>query len=109
MDTFKRRSPYRPLVGTEIRLVKLLPRCQLEDPILCGLDYAPLVPALATRLSISHFAWGNPADTVLIYLNGQECLVTRNLCRGLQYLRLTDEPRTLWTDSICVNQRDMRE
>lgn len=67
----------------------------------------------APRLRLGYedlwFTWSNPVDTVLIYLNGQECPVTRNPCQGPQYLRLTSEPETLWIDRICVNKRDMRE
>lgn len=36
-------------------------------------------------------------------------VITRNLWEALQALRLTDAPRYLWFDAICINQRDIHE
>jgi hypothetical protein len=40
----------------------------------------------------------------LITCNGEPLPVTANLFYALTYLRLPDQPRTLWVDAICINQ-----
>jgi hypothetical protein len=36
-------------------------------------------------------------------------LIGKNLDSALRYLRLSDLPRVLWIDGICINQNDMEE
>ncbi|KAF3770551.1 HET-domain-containing protein, partial [Cryphonectria parasitica EP155] len=44
-----------------------------------------------------------------ITINGKTLAITTNLKEALWQARLTDRPRALWTDSVCINQRDEAE
>jgi hypothetical protein len=35
--------------------------------------------------------------------------VTKNLATALLYLRLSDRPRVLWIDAICIDQQNLPE
>lgn len=79
-----------------------------EEPI-CGqlrvvcLDDNPSHSALS-------YAWGNPLVSRQIACGIDESLsVTANCYDALQQLRLSFRTRTLWIDSICVNQANEEE
>lgn len=62
------------------------------------------------------YAWGsidNPASILVERLDGEhtdiDLLIPQNLALALRYLRFKDRTRTLWADSICINQRDLLE
>ncbi|KAI1119903.1 heterokaryon incompatibility protein-domain-containing protein [Nemania abortiva] len=59
------------------------------------------------------WCWGlEPADwAVQIEENGKtyKIRVRRELALALKYLRLPNQPRTLWIDAICINQDDHEE
>jgi Heterokaryon incompatibility protein (HET) len=55
------------------------------------------------------YAWGDEADTIPIYVNGQEVLVTRNLCTALEHICKEEEELIIWVDAICINQCDDKE
>jgi len=91
----------------EIRLLELLP--VVDDTQVCGrlikqsLDQSPVYDALS-------YTWGDPTQTVSITIDGDPAFqVTANLGRALQYLRLEQDVRTIWIDSICINQKDVKE
>ena len=44
-----------------------------------------------------------------ILVDGAVCDVTGNLVRALRRLRLTESPRNLWVDAICIDQQNMEE
>lgn len=63
------------------------------------------------------YAWGDPRDTVLISVNGQSVLVTRNLQSALRHIQKVqaentyegkreDKPFYIWADALCINQDD---
>lgn len=45
----------------------------------------------------------------LIECNGTALEVQQDLATALRWLRLTDSPRLLWVDAICINQTDEAE
>lgn len=55
------------------------------------------------------YTWGDPNDRTQIYLDDQPFSVTVNLKSALRCLRLPDKDRVLWTDSICINQKNVSE
>uniref|UniRef100_A0A4E9DDL1 Heterokaryon incompatibility domain-containing protein n=1 Tax=Gibberella zeae TaxID=5518 RepID=A0A4E9DDL1_GIBZA len=54
------------------------------------------------------YTWGDEPASVRILLNGKELLVRPNLAYALAALR-TSEPRVLWVDALCINQKDTME
>lgn len=102
-------SIYRPLdeARHEIRLFELLPSSDFQDPIHGHLRYAFLEDG--PDYEALSYAWGKPAFTETISLNGQPIHITVNLGVALSHLRLTDKSRTLWVDALCINQADLNE
>jgi hypothetical protein len=99
---------YQPLQTTpqEFRLVLIQPG-SFASPISCTLQHAylqdnPSFEALS-------YVWGDPKDTVPIFLDNHIFCVTRNLESALRHLRWDDAPRTFWIDAICIDQRNVRE
>ena len=99
---------YQPLQSTphEFRLVLIQPG-SFSDPIKCTLQHAYLQDNPSFE-AISYL-WGDPKDTVPIFLNSHPFSVTRNLESALRHLRWEDAPRTFWIDAICIDQRNVRE
>jgi hypothetical protein len=111
--SLSRPYQYLPLneAKQEIRLVTLLPG-EFQSDI-----HVSLTTVRATKHDIPDFeslsyAWGSAEDpqTIFIGVSGQETLsVTRNMREALPYLRDAKNPRVLWIDAICVNQKDLEE
>ncbi|KAI0423983.1 heterokaryon incompatibility protein-domain-containing protein [Xylaria sp. FL1042] len=63
------------------------------------------------------YVWGSEKDPAVIHVGGmspdhracRELKVTRNLEEALRYLRYKHGIRTMWIDSICINQADKAE
>lgn len=90
----------------EIRLLILLPGAP-GDEVYCGLRHAEISVALEfTALS---YTWGDQKHTKTISIDGDQFEVTNNLFDALQYMRHTEELRTLWIDAVCINQDDLEE
>ncbi|RFU28429.1 hypothetical protein B7463_g7909, partial [Scytalidium lignicola] len=91
----------------EYRLLRLKPalgavQCQL---IHATLDHIVKYEALS-------YTWGDPNDlhSEPIMLNNRPYQVTRNLHAALCALREgQEEPRMLWIDALCINQKDLAE
>ncbi|KEY66238.1 hypothetical protein S7711_09264 [Stachybotrys chartarum IBT 7711] len=101
------RYIYGPLRWPDsVRLINLLPgdpgsrvQCELFTT---RLRRAPPYRALS-------YCWGGISYTQSISCNGQEFEITANLHDALRRLRQPHEPRTLFVDAICINQRDYAE
>ncbi|KAH8164877.1 hypothetical protein CIB48_g3372 [Xylaria polymorpha] len=104
--------PYRRLIGSDIRLLNILPG---DGDLKCVLHEMPLTEEqMFYALS---YVWGNECDTEEILLDGQAFKVSRNLYEALQQLR--EQPGSpvkighpdeyFWIDAICLNQEDMEE
>ncbi|KAK0727530.1 heterokaryon incompatibility protein-domain-containing protein [Lasiosphaeria miniovina] len=59
--------------------------------------------------SFSLAATGNDEKNQRILCNGERVRITANLRAALSRFRKPDQPRTLWADSICINQEDVGE
>lgn len=78
-----------------------------QDPLECSLhtsfmDGAPHYEAIS-------YVWGTDVLNQPVVCDGKTLFVTPNLSQVLRRLRLRDAPRTLWADSICINQGDLKE
>ncbi|KAL2203445.1 hypothetical protein CC79DRAFT_1279122, partial [Sarocladium strictum] len=90
----------------DIRLLDILPG-RSGEPLcislrIVNLDTRPDYEALS-------YVWGDPTITRNLRCNGNDIHVTTNLHDALTQLRLTDRPRTLWADALCINQADLDE
>lgn len=55
------------------------------------------------------WAWKSEEQRTTIDVNGQTVTVSNSLLEALRGIRRETESRTLWIDSICVNQNDKEE
>ncbi|KAK4204702.1 heterokaryon incompatibility protein-domain-containing protein [Triangularia verruculosa] len=101
---------YTPLPDstTNIRLLHLLPGSR-QQGIECTLQAVPLASVTDQYEALS-YVWGDDASlTTPIQVNGGTAQIGKNLQKALLNLRLTDGPRVLWVDAICINQQDLDE
>src|SRR5271170_2780815 len=90
----------------QIRIATIQPGCE-SDPISCTLDINGLFTAPA--FEALSYAWGQEKNMQTIKLQGTDWEVTPNLYAALRALRKTSEPRRMWIDAICINQRNNQE
>ncbi|KAF2649100.1 HET-domain-containing protein [Lophiostoma macrostomum CBS 122681] len=93
--------------GNSIRLLTLLPGegSLLKATLSCAnLSSSPTYEALS-------YVWGamETEASYSIELESTEMEITPNLYHALQSLRLKEEPRVLWVDSLCINQKDNKD
>lgn len=55
------------------------------------------------------YTWGDQYLRYSITCNGVPFSVGENLFNALHHLRLSDKPRWIWADAICINQEDIAE
>lgn len=112
MQAFLGTFDYRPLKGSEIRLVHINREAK-DGSILCTLEHALL--ADNPKFFALSYVWGNPNDTSPIHVDKQEFPVTRNLYEALCHLRDrtcgedADRKVPFWIDAISINQKDLSE
>jgi hypothetical protein len=107
------KYPGLPLnLEDEFRLVEILPG-ERDDAVCCRLFTArvrdnPKYEALS-------YTRGSPDDKQLVECKGGagdqvgHLFVTQNCAAALRRLRLIDSPRTVWIDSICIDQTEVTE
>lgn len=98
---------YQDLGTRQIRLLVLRPDPTLKGEIICTLqtvsiDSLPIYEALS-------YAWGENPPLHRIRCNGHEVPVGENLFHALRELRHGTEPRLLWIDAICIDQKNVKE
>lgn len=104
---FRREYQYSALPqGSVFRYLVLKPG-QGDDTLECSihihtLDEPPDYEAVS-------YVWGPPTQNQIILCDGQVLKITQSLSNVLKRLRLRSEPRALWADSICINQKDLNE
>ena len=95
---------------TSIRLIRLLAGAR-NDKIRCEIDIADIENDLAYE-AVS-YVWGasehKPSIQLCCERGGSELEIPKNLERALRRFRHPTSTRTLWTDSICINQSDLHE
>lgn len=90
-----------------IRLLKLLPSDDFGSSLCCELFHEDLENSVPYE-ALS-YTWGDDPETVDVLVNGCFFPVTVNLDAALRALRLSDKPRNLWVDAICINQKNIEE
>ncbi|KAI1504978.1 hypothetical protein F5X99DRAFT_405613 [Biscogniauxia marginata] len=91
---------------TCIRLLELLPG-KRDEPVRCMLAETEL-NEIRSYEALS-YVWGDPNDTITVFINNAAFKITRNLHSALLRLRDSTSNRTLWVDAICINQTDLTE
>jgi len=113
-DQVAKRITYRysslpPKQGT-IRLLCLLPNKDMTASIQCRLFNYSLESGQGNHLyEALSYVWGDPKDTVPIFIGRQSFNVTKNLHSALLHLRNHSRERILWVDAICINQANDKE
>lgn len=97
---------YNPLRPGEIRLIDIFPSRERSAPIRAILKNQLL--QYATFEAISRAVEGEE-QRATIDVNGQPVKVSDKLLEALRDTRRETESRTLWVDSICINQNDRKE
>lgn len=90
----------------EIRLLELYPGTP-GDEISCEVRHVRL-PDCPDYDTIS-YVWGDIADRRTIYTDGAQISVPASTVAALRAARLTDTPRMLWIDAICIDQNNLEE
>ncbi len=98
--------PYSRLQAGEIRIVMLLPG-HSEATVQCKL-LVRSINASEDYESLS-YVWNRHKHMESINVNDQSIEVDSNLACALKDLRYFDRPRSLWVESLCVNQEDIEE
>ncbi|RYP30205.1 hypothetical protein DL767_006352 [Monosporascus sp. MG133] len=112
---------YRPLEGTEIRLLHLLPPTKLHqavsEEIECKLIHVQL--GKAGDYEALSYAWGpddrqheiciKPGWKDLLDSKRHIIKVTASLSAALRSLRFASATRILWIDQICIDQANVPE
>ncbi len=105
-------SPYggRRLGDDSIRLVRIQPATNDDDPLFCGL----IEVAFSSRPQFGalSYRWGTDEASDTITLNGCPFMVRRNLHDALVFLRSRHDGNALelfWIDAVCINQDDVAE
>ncbi|CAN9157232.1 unnamed protein product [Alternaria alternata] len=99
---------YEPLPqGEFIRVLKLQPG-KAEDDIECSLEIIDIGTSKDSYEAIS-YVWGDSNHTVEVWCNGLQVPVTASLANALYNFRHSSEPRLLWADALCINQKDDQE
>ena len=109
MSGLSQKSPHHDPLDTakhEIRLLTIAPGA-MDDDISCDLSIHSLDEELSFE-TIS-YVWGDKQQRHHIYLHGDRVDITKNLFDVLRALRLSDRPRTLWADGLCIDQLNDEE
>lgn len=69
----------------------------------------PLSPGEVSPYESISYAWGDHNNTSIVTLDDQKCQVTRNVELFMRYIRLSEGPRVIWVDALCINQMDNKE
>lgn len=89
-----------------IRVLQLLPSL-FAGPLRCRLSEVSMIDP--PRYEALSYAWGSPEAKEEIICGNRTIYVTENCAHALRRLRRRHVPRTLWIDSICIDQKSPRE
>ncbi|KAI1868353.1 hypothetical protein JX265_007176 [Neoarthrinium moseri] len=100
---------YEPLEKNCIRVVDLQPAQTSVEQLRCRFVNVDLDKDDIPYECIS-YTWGAPDFDHAVSIISKETpcniRITENLADALRRFRLTDRPRRLWADAICINQED---
>jgi hypothetical protein len=101
---------YKPLdrERKQIRLLTVQPGSG-DDMLSCTLATAYLDTSTSPRYETISYVCGDQKIKAPINLHGSEVEVPATSEAALRRMRRKDRPRTLWIDSICINEADVLE
>lgn len=92
-----------------IRTLTLLPAKDPQEPLRCELKEIPFKNGCKARYEAVSYAWGAPSLDNFVLCHGKRLPITENCEAALKRLRKPSKTRTLWVDSICIDQSSMVE
>jgi len=104
----EQRYVHLPLQGSRsIRVVHLEPAPLSTSPLSCTLKEVSF-DILPEYIALS-YSWDAQTPSCPITCHGRTLYVTPNCVSALQHLRDEHDVRTLWIDSICIDQTSLEE
>jgi hypothetical protein len=118
-----RKSLYTRLQYDEIRVLTVWPSEDFVSPLECTLQTRSLVASdTFNKFDALSYYWGSVNDLEYVLVHGSdngapipscEVPVTKSLTSALREFRkratTAGEPLEMWTDALCINQRDAKE
>jgi hypothetical protein len=104
MEQFVYRPPSR---DNGIRILRLKPATSFEAPLHGSLIDGHL--SRWTRYEALSYVWGAPTGDRRLICDGSELLITSNCELALRHLRLKWKSRSLWVDSVCIDQKSISD
>ena len=100
-------GPYHAIPDNRSIRYMVLEPGKNDEPLVCSLHISRLrkIPYFE---AIS-YVWGSDDRNHEILCDGEIVKITTNLHDVLRRVRLATASRTLWADSICINQEDLAE
>ncbi|KAH8595466.1 heterokaryon incompatibility protein-domain-containing protein, partial [Bisporella sp. PMI_857] len=99
--------------GRFIRILYLHPTKEPKDPLKCSLVSCALSEGQspACEYEALSYVWGSPVGHLPLEVgdNAETLLITKNCETALWHLRLREQKRALWVDSICIDQGSISE
>jgi len=114
MDPIARDIPHHysplPRENDNIRLLRLLPNKNRTAIIECQLFNYSLEPDKCTHLyEALSYVWGDPNETLPIFVDGHVLHITVSLHAALLRLRDHSLERIIWIDALCIDQANEKE
>ena len=109
-NTARPPSLYEPLDSAlkQIRVLDVAPG--VGDAVVeCTMKRISLSRGPVPRYETISYWWGPPRAPSTIKLNGHLTSVPASSEAAIQRMRLSDRPRTLWIDAICIDQSSVTE
>lgn len=106
----RREYPYSPLrtEDQEIRLLDVNPGPP-DAPVVATLRHVSLRSDHIPNYETVSYCWGTSSAHSTVTIDGICVDAPSSSETALRYLRHTDQPRTLWIDSLCIKQTDNAE
>lgn len=92
----------------EVRVLELLPGSG-DDICRCKLHHLKLFDDDRRPYETISYCWGDPYDRAYVVIDSTKVDVPASSEQALRKVRLSDRPRCVWIDSICIDQRSLSE
>jgi hypothetical protein len=100
-------GPYRAIPDNESIRYMVLEAGKDDEALVCSLRMSRL--RKMPYFEAISYVWGSDDRNHEILCDGEIVKITTNLQQVLRRVRLATASRTLWADSICINQEDGAE
>lgn len=100
---------YEPLPSKTHTRLLILTHGTGEDILVGSIKTVDLDASELDSFEAISYVWGSDEKDQSILIDGRSLPITNSLREALIQTRLPEKPRTLWADSICINQDDTIE